>query len=67
MNNAVLMTIYNRTQEQHDLTIGAFESALAQDIPVDIYLIDNGSTFPATKEWLDSEKKAVSIFPPSRK
>jgi GT2 family glycosyltransferase len=53
MNNAVLMLCYDRTKEQYDLAVDALNSALAQDIPVDVYVFDNGSTYPKTREWLN--------------
>jgi hypothetical protein len=54
MNNAVVVTIYNRTPAQHDLTVSAVKSALAQDIPIDLILLNNGSTFGPTRDWLYS-------------
>src|ERR1700733_2337725 len=54
VNNAVVLMIYNRTPAQHALTISAVESALAQDIPIDLFLINNGSTYAPTRAWLDS-------------
>ena len=45
MNNAIVLTCYDRTQSQYDLTLDTLDSAIKQDIPVDIYLIDNGSTY----------------------
>jgi len=55
MNNAVMMLVYNQTPEQLSLTKEAVASALAQDIPVDLFLIDNGST-DDTWEWMQSVK-----------
>ena len=52
MNNAIIITIYDRTQEQYDLSVQTVASAMAQDIPVDIFIVDNGSTCEKTKEWL---------------
>jgi len=52
MNNAVVITVYDRTSEQHRLTVSAVESALKQDIPVDLFILDNGSTYEPTREWL---------------
>jgi glycosyltransferase involved in cell wall biosynthesis len=52
VNNAILLIAYNRTKEQHDLTVDAVNSALAQDIPCDLYIVDNGSTYNETWPWL---------------
>ncbi len=54
MNNALMISVYNLTREQHELTIATIESALAQDIPVDIFILDNGSTYAPTRAYLDS-------------
>lgn len=51
--NPILLLCYNRSKEQHDLTVDTLKSALAQDIPVDLYVVDNGSTYPETWEWLN--------------
>lgn len=49
--HAVLMMTYDQVQEQSALTVQALETVLAQDIgPLDVLLIDNGSTVPATWE-----------------
>lgn len=49
--HAVLMLAYNQTQQQHDLTVEALDSVLVQDIgDLEIILVDNGSTIPATHE-----------------
>ena len=48
--NPVLMLCYNNLE----LTKGAVQSVLAQDIPVRLFLIDNGST-DGTKEWIKSQ------------
>lgn len=53
MNNAIFITIYDQTPAQHELTKRAVESALAQNVPIDLYLIDNGSTFEPTRTWLN--------------
>jgi glycosyltransferase involved in cell wall biosynthesis len=53
MNNAILIICYDRSKEQHDLTVDALNSALGQDIPVEIFCVDNGSTYPETWVWLD--------------
>lgn len=42
--NAVILTCYDTTPKQLELTKKALESALAQDIPVDVFVYDNGST-----------------------
>ncbi len=52
MNNAITMLIFNQTPAQFDLTKRAVESALAQDIPIDLFLVDNGSTDAKTWEWM---------------
>ncbi len=51
--NPILMLAYNQTPAQLELSKLAVESALAQDIPVTLFLIDNGST-PPTWEWMRS-------------
>lgn len=51
--NPVVMLCYNRTPKQLELSKLAVESVLAQDIPVTLFLIDNGSTAP-TWEWMRS-------------
>jgi glycosyltransferase involved in cell wall biosynthesis len=48
------MTIYNQTIEQLSLAQEAVASVLAQDIPVDLFLVDNGSTDEYTWEWMKS-------------
>ncbi len=55
MNNAITVLIYDRTEAQYKLSRAAVESALAQDIPVDVTIINNGSTCERTKEWLKEE------------
>lgn len=42
--NAALMLVFNRTPEQLDLTKAAIHSVLAQDIPTELHVVDNGST-----------------------
>jgi len=54
MRNAATMTIYNQTIEQLSLAQEAVASVLAQDIPVDLFLVDNGSTDEYTWEWMKS-------------
>lgn len=49
MNNAILMIAYNNLE----LTKAAVLSALNQDIPVDLFIVNNGST-DGSREWLDS-------------
>lgn len=44
MSNAVMMCLYNQVPEQLDLTKDAVATVLNQDIPVDVFLVDNGST-----------------------
>jgi glycosyltransferase involved in cell wall biosynthesis len=53
MNNAVLFLCYNSTPAQLALAKPALDSILAQDIPCDIFVLDNGSA-PETQEWLAS-------------
>lgn len=49
--HAAMMLAYDNVMEQHNLTVQALESLLAQDIgSLDILLIDNGSSLPATWE-----------------
>jgi hypothetical protein len=44
--HAVFFLAFNQNKEQHDLTFQALESVFVQDIgPLDILLIDNGSTY----------------------
>jgi hypothetical protein len=50
--NPVLFTVFDTTAEQHALTVAAFQSIMDQDIPVEIHIIDNGSTYPDTAKWL---------------
>ncbi len=51
MRHAATMLAYDNVPEQHNLTVQALESLLAQDIgPLDILLIDNGSSVRATWE-----------------
>lgn len=52
--NPVLFTVYDTTPAQHELTVAAFKSILAQDVPVHVYVLDNGSTHEATVEWIRS-------------
>lgn len=54
MNSPIIMLAYNQTPAQFDLTVKAVESALAQDIPVDLFLIDNGSTETRTWPYFES-------------
>lgn len=49
--NAVMMMAYNTTPEQLEMTKEAVASVLAQDNPVKLWFIDNGST-PETWEWI---------------
>lgn len=59
--NAITMVCYNRTPMQLELSRRSAESALEQDIPVHLYLFDNGST-PPTWEWMRSiEGENVTI------
>jgi hypothetical protein len=49
--HAVMFSAYDQVPEQHDLTVQALESVLAQDIgPMDVLVIDNGSTLKDTWE-----------------
>jgi GT2 family glycosyltransferase len=49
--HAVLMLAFDNVPEQHTLTVQTLESVLAQDIgPLDLLLIDNGSSQIATWE-----------------
>jgi GT2 family glycosyltransferase len=50
--NAVAMLVFDSTDEQFQLTKAAVMSVLNQDIPVNLWIVDNGSTYEPTKEWL---------------
>ncbi len=52
MNPAIVVMLYDRAEAQFELSVKAVESALNQDIPVDVIVIDNGSTCEKTKQWL---------------
>lgn len=49
--NAVVMIAYNQTAEQLQLTKDAVASVFTQDVAVELWLLDNGST-PETAEWM---------------
>lgn len=52
--HAAMFLAYNQVKEQHDLTVEALESLLAQDIgQMDVLLIDNGSTYKGTWEHFE--------------
>lgn len=53
MNNAVLMVVYNNLE----LTKAAVASVLAQDIPVELWFVDNGST-DGTWDWVMNDLTA---------
>ena len=54
MTSPVLMTIYNTTSAQLDLTKQAIKSVLAQDVgPLLVHIEDDGSA-PETCEWFES-------------
>jgi hypothetical protein len=57
--NPILMVVYDRTPRQSQLSRAAFESAIAQDIPVEIRILNNGSTCPDTLQWLAGETRAL--------
>ena len=61
MSNPVFFLCYNRTPEQLSLSKEALASIFAQDIPVHIYAIDNGST-DETWEWMESVAEAHPNF-----
>ncbi len=63
MNNAITVLIYDRTEAQYKLSRAAVESALSQDIPVDVYIINNGSTCERTKEWLGEVAEPLGSSP----
>lgn len=70
--NPVVMFFYNRTPEQLELSKKALASVFAQDIPVRVYAVDNGST-EETWEWLTSihepgfsRERYMENVPPSR-
>ena len=66
MNNAIIITIYDRTQEQYDLSVQTVASAMAQDIPVDIFIVDEWSPGEKTKEWLHSSRGLPRLLPCSQ-
>lgn len=51
--NAVAMLVFDSTDAQFQLTKAAVMSVLNQDIPVHFWIVDNGSTYEPTREWLD--------------
>lgn len=51
--NAVAMLVFDSTDEQFQLTKAAVISVLNQDIPVNLWIVDNGSTYEPTRAWLD--------------
>ena len=52
--HAVVLTAYNQVEQQHNLTVQTVESILKQDIgPLDLLLIDNGSTVRGTWEHFE--------------
>jgi hypothetical protein len=54
MRHAALTIVYVQVEDQFELAKGAIASVLAQDIgPLDILYIDNGSTYPGLRPWLD--------------
>lgn len=55
MSNLVMFTVYDTTAEQFELTKKAFASIMEQDIPVEVYVLDNGSTWPQTYYWLQHD------------
>ena len=52
--NPVLMLCYNTTETQLEWTKRSIASILAQDRPIDLTVINNGSTWPDSRPWLDS-------------
>jgi len=60
--NAVLFTIYDTTAEQFALTKAAFESIQAQDIPVKVYVLNNGSTWSETLVWIEQIRQNNNVF-----
>lgn len=51
--NAAVLTLYDQTREQFELSRAALHSLLEQDVPdLRIYVVNNGSTFPETLHWL---------------
>lgn len=59
--NAVLMTVYDQTGLQTPITKDAYNSLLAQDIPVEIHVIDNGSTSIDTLKWLKDIPNVIRV------
>ena len=58
--NPVLMCVYNNLE----LTKQAVASVFAQDIPVELHFIDNGST-DGTWEWIQTQPSSVSATTPT--
>ena len=54
MRHAILLTIYNQTDEQLELTKESYSSFIAQDVgDLELCIVNNGSTQP-TVDWLNS-------------
>ncbi len=63
MKNAMIVTIYDRTEAQYELSVQTVKSAQAQDVPADLFILDNGSTCEATKRILPQLGVPVFYFP----
>lgn len=60
--NAVAMLCFDTTDAQFELTKAAVMSVLNQDIPVNLWIVDNGSTYEPTTKWL----RELGANPPDR-
>lgn len=58
MRHAVHILMYNQNEAQLELSKKTLASVLAQDIPVSVFIINNGSD-EATRKWLDEEVKST--------
>jgi len=52
VKNATIVTIYDRTEAQYELSVQTVNSAILQDTYADLFILDNGSTCEKTKDWL---------------
>lgn len=61
VSNPVMFLCYNQAPAQLELSKEALASIFAQDIPVEVFAIDNGST-DETWEWMESVAKEYTNF-----